>query len=223
MDKKLFFQAIIKFLFGFVIVGGLIFLPAGTFNFWNGWLLMGLLFIPMFIAGIVLMIKKPELLRKRLNAKESKKDQQEIITYSALMFIIGFIVAGLDYRFQWKEVPLNIVIFSAVVFVFAYVLYALVLKENEYLSRTIEIQQGQKLVDTGLYAIVRHPMYSASILLFLSMPLILGSIYSFIIFLIYPYLISRRIKTEEEMLINSLPGYREYRQRVKYKVIPFIW
>ena len=223
MTIKLFVQAITKFLIGIVLVGILIFLPAGTFSYFNGWLFMGILFIPMFCAGIVMMLKNPELLKKRLHAKEKQKEQNLVVKLSGLMFLLGFIVAGLGVRFEWYMLP-NIVVFvSAAVFLLAYVLYAEVLRENTYLSRTIEVQDNQKVIDTGLYGIVRHPKYSATLLLFLTMPLVLGSIYSFIIFLAYPLIIAKRIKGEEEFLEKELAGYREYKQKVKYRLIPFIW
>lgn len=223
MNKKLFFQAIIKFILGVLIIGLLLFIPANTINYWNGWLFMGLLFIPMFIAGIILMIKNPELLRKRLNAKETENEQKKVIAFSGIMFVLGFIIAGLNYRYNWIVIPNVVVIISAGLFISAYILYAEVLRENTYLSRTIEVQQNQKVIDTGLYGIVRHPMYSATILLFLSMPLILGSILSFIIFLMYPFIIAKRIKNEEKVLEKDLLGYSEYKNKVKYKIIPFVW
>ena len=223
MDKKLFFQAIVKFLLGAIIVGALLFIPAGTFKYWNGWLFIGLLFVPMFIAGIILMIKNPELLRIRLDAKEKEQEQKQVVALSGLMFLSGFIVAGLNFRYQWIEIPNIAVIISSVLFIISYILYAEVLRENTYLSRTIEVQKNQKVVDTGLYGIVRHPMYSATIILFLSMPLILGSIISFIIFLVYPLITAKRIKNEEEVLEKDLEGYPEYKNKVKYKLIPFIW
>ena len=223
MDIKLFFQAIIKFLLGVFIVGLLIFLPANTINYWNGWLFMGLLFIPMFIAGIVMMIKSPNLLRKRLHAKENENEQKQVIIFSGLMFLIGFVLAGLNYRYSWIIMPNSVVIFSSVIFLLAYILYAEVLRENMYLSRTIEVQENQKVIDTGLYGIVRHPMYAATILLFLSIPLILGSLSSFVIFLIYPFIIAKRIKNEEHILEQQLKGYSEYKNKVKFKLIPFIW
>lgn len=223
MNKKLFFQAIIKFILGVLIIGLLLFIPANTINYWNGWLFMGLLFIPMFIAGIILMIKNPELLRKRLNAKETENEQKKVIAFSGIMFVLGFIIAGLNYRYNWIVIPNVVVIISAGLFISAYILYAEVLRENTYLSRTIEVQQNQKVIDTGLYGIVRHPMYSATILLFLSMPLILGSILSFIIFLMYPFIIAKRIKNEEKVLEKDLLGYSEYKNKVRYKIIPFVW
>ncbi len=223
MTVKLFFQAIIKFLLGIVLVGVLIFLPAGSFAYINGWILMGILFVPMFAAGIIMMFVNPELLGKRLNAKEKQNDQSLVIKLSGLMFLVGFVVAGLDYRFNWFKVPLGVSIGAAVVFIIAYVLYAEVLRENTYLSRTIEVQKNQKVIDTGLYGIVRHPMYSVTLLLFLSMPLVLGSIFSFLIFLAYPFIIAKRIRGEEKFLEKELNGYSEYKQKVKYRLIPFIW
>lgn len=223
MDIKLFLQVIIKYVFGVLIVGGLLFIPANSFDYWNGLLFMGLLFIPMFIAGIILMIKNPELLRKRLNAKEQENEQKWVLLFSGLMFIAGFIVAGLNYKYKWIEMPNVVTIISSILFIIAYILYAEVLRENTYLSRTIEVQENQKVIDTGLYGIVRHPMYSVTIILFLTMPLILGSIISFIIFLIYPIIIGKRIKNEEKVLEKDLKGYTEYTKKVKYKVIPFLW
>lgn len=223
MKIKLFFQAIIKFIIGVLMIGLLLFIPANTLNYWNGWLFMGLLFIPMFIAGIVMMIKSPELLKKRLNAKEKEKEQKQVILLSGLMFLLGFVIAGLNYRYSWITIPNTVVIIASVIFTLAYILYAEVLRENEYLSRTIEVQENQKVIDTGLYGLVRHPMYATTILLFLAMPLVLGSIISFIIFLAYPFIIAKRIKNEEEVLEEKLQGYSEYKKKVKYKVIPFIW
>ena len=223
MDIKLFLQAIIKYVFGVLIVGGLLFIPANSFDYSNGWLFMGLLFIPMFIAGIILMIKNPELLRKRLNAKEQENEQKWVLLFSGLMFIAGFIIAGLNYRYRWIEMPNVVTIISSILFIIAYILYAEVLRENTYLSRTIEVQENQKVIDTGLYGIVRHPMYAVTILLFLTIPLVLGSIISFIIFLIYPIIIGKRIKNEEKVLEKDLKGYTEYTKKVKYKVIPFVW
>ena len=223
MTKELFWQAIIKFTLGVVLVGLLIFLPAGALTFWNGWLFMGILFIPMFGAGIVMMLKNPMLLKSRLKAKEEQKEQDLVVKLSGLMFLVGFIVAGLNYRFQWHMVSRTVSIVAAVLFIVAYVLYAEVLRENTYLSRTIEVQEGQKVVDTGLYGIVRHPMYSVTLLLFMVMPLVLGSWISFVIFLVYPFIIAKRIKNEEMVLSNELEGYKEYLEKVKYRLIPFIW
>ena len=223
MTIKLFFSAILKFLFGVVLVGLLIFLPAGIVSFFNGWLLMGILFVPMFFAGILIMFKNPELLKSRLNAKEKQKEQSVVVKVSGLMFLAGFIVAGLGFRFGFYMLPRGVVIGGAVVFLIAYILYAEVLRENTYLSRNIVVQENQKVIDTGLYGIVRHPMYSVTLLLFLSMPIVLGSVYSFLIFLVYPFIIAKRIKHEEELLLQELDGYREYKQKVKYRLIPFIW
>ena len=223
MTVKLFVQAILKFLLGVLLVGVLIFLPAGSFSFFGGWLLMGILFIPMFIAGIVMMIKNPDLLKSRLNAKEKQKDQDLVIKLSGLMFLAGFIVAGLGFRFGWFVLPKGVSIGASMLFLIAYVLYAEVLRENTYLSRTIEVKENQMVIDTGLYAVVRHPMYSVTLLLFLSMPIVLGSVYSFIIFLAYPFIIAKRIKGEEDFLEKELPGYTEYKQKVKYRLIPFVW
>ena len=223
MNIKLFLQAIIKYIFGVLIVGGLLFIHANSFKYWNGWLFMGLLFIPMFIAGIILMIKNPELLKKRLNAKEKENEQKWVLLFSGLMFLSGFIIAGLNYRYKWTELPNIVVIISSILFIIAYILYAEVLRENTYLSRTIEVQENQKVIDTGLYGYVRHPMYAVTILLFLTMPLILGSIISFLIFLIYPVIICKRIKNEEDVLERNLKGYTEYKKKVTYKIIPFVW
>ena len=223
MNTKLFISAMTKFLLGFILVALLIFLPAGTIYFPNGWLFIGILFIPMFFAGIVMLIKSPELLKKRIDAKEKHSEQSIIIKLSGLMFIAGFIIAGLGYRFSWYTLPNYIVIGASVIFIVSYIIYAEVLRENAYLSRTIKVQENQKVIDTGLYGIVRHPMYFATVLLFLSIPLILGSVYSFLIFLIYPFIIAKRIKYEEAFLEKELVGYIEYKQKVKYRMIPFIW
>lgn len=223
MSKKLFFEAIIKFLLGVVLVGLLVFLPAGSVNFIGGWIFMGVLFIPIFIAGIVMMIKNPSLLKSRLDGKEKQKDQSLIVKLSGLMFLIGFIVAGLDSRFGWSNLPLGVSIGAGVVFLIAYALYAEVFRENTYLSRTIKVQENQTVIDTGLYGIVRHPMYAVTLILFMAMPLILGSAYSLIIFLIYPFIIAGRIKGEEGLLEKELEGYSEYKKKVKYRLIPFIW
>lgn len=223
MTVKLFLQAICKYVLGVLLVGVLIFLPAGTLSFVNGWILMGILFIPMLFAGFVMMFKNPDLLKKRLNAKEKQKEQVTVVKLSGIMFLIGFVVAGLGARFGWYTLPKNVSIVASLLFLIAYVLYAEVLRENTYLSRTIEVQENQKVIDTGLYGIIRHPMYSATLLLFLSIPLVLGSIYSFFIFLAYPFIISKRIKNEEEMLEKELVGYKEYKQKVKYRLIPFVW
>lgn len=223
MNGKLFLQAVLKFFLGVVLVGVLIFLPAGTFSYFGGWLLMGILFLPMFLAGIVMMAKNPALLKGRLDAKEKQKEQSLVVKLSGLMFIAGFVLAGLGVRFGWYRLPEWAVYASAAAFLCAYALYGEVLRENTYLSRTIRVQEGQKVIDTGLYGIVRHPMYSATLLLFLSMPLVLGSVYSFLIFLAYPVLIVTRIKHEEALLEKELPGYREYKEKVKYRLIPWVW
>ena len=223
MDTKLFLQALAKFLLGVVIFGLLIFLPAGSLHYWQGWLLMGILFVPMFVAGLLLMVKNPELLRKRLNAKEEEKEQKSVVALSGMMFVAAFVVAGLNWRFQWLMLPNWAVWLAAALFLFGYVLYAEVLRENTYLSRTIEVQEDQKVIDTGLYGIVRHPMYTATIILFLSMPLVQASPISFFIMLLYIPLIAKRIRNEEAVLEEGLKGYREYKQRVKYKVLPYIW
>lgn len=223
MTRGLFYQAILKFVLGVVIVGILLFLSAGTFDYWNAWLFMGILFIPMFFAGIVMMIKNPELLKKRLNAKEEQAEQSLVIKFSGLMFLLGFVIAGLNFRFKWIILSDWVSWIGAAIFLFSYLLYAEVLRENTYLSRTIEVQNGQKVIDTGLYGIVRHPMYTVTIILFLSMPLVLGSMLSFAIFLIYPAIIARRIRNEEAVLEKDLHGYIEYKKKVKYKIIPFLW
>ena len=223
MNIKLFVEAIVKFIFGVLMIGVLIFLPANTINYWNGWLFMGLLFIPMFIAGLILLIKNKELLKKRLDIKEKEQEQKEVVLLSGLMFVTGFIIAGLNYKYSFILLPNIIVIIASFIFFISYILYAEVLRENIYLSRTIKVEKDQKVIDKGLYKIVRHPMYSITIFLFLSIPLILGSIISFVIFLIYPLIISKRIKNEEKVLEKELKGYKEYKNKVKYKLIPFIW
>lgn len=221
--NKLLSQAILKFLFGLTAVAGLIFLPAGTVLYFQGLLLMGILFVPILIAGIVMLIKSPQLLEKRLNGKEKQKEQKTVLFFSAIMFIGGFVLSGLGIRFSWYILPRSVSVFFAIVFLAGYLLYAEVMRENTYLSRTVEVQQGQAVIDTGLYGIIRHPMYSATLLLFLSIPLVLGSLYAFFVFLIYPFLIVKRIKAEEELLERELVGYREYKQKVKYRLIPFVW
>ena len=223
MKKKLLIEAVSKFALGFISVALLIFLPAGTLSYWNGWLFIGLLFIPMFIAGIVMLITAPKLLKSRLKAKEKENSQKDIVVISGMMFIIGFIVAGLDYRFQWMQLPNFMIITASIIFVISYIIYANVLIENEYLSRTIEVQKGQKVIDTGLYKIVRHPMYLATLFLFLSIPIILGSVLSYIIFMVYPFIIVQRIKNEEKFLEKKLKGYKTYKKKVKYRLIPYIW
>ena len=223
MSKKLFLQAISKFFLGFLLVATLLFLPAGTLCYWNAWLLLAILFIPMFIAGLVMMIFSPELLKKRLNAKESEKKQQQVIKFSALMFITAFLTAGFSFRFHWLRLSPNISYVAAVIFLLAYGLYAEVLRENAYLARMIEVQEGQKVIDTGLYSIVRHPMYTATLLLFLAMGLVLGSLVSFLILLAYLPLIVKRIRNEEAVLVRDLQGYEVYQKKVRYRLIPYIW
>ena len=223
MDMKLFISAIIKFVIGFILVGLLIFIPAGTIEYLNGIIFMCILFIPMFVAGIILMFKNPDLLRRRLNVREKESEQKEVVVLSGLMFIAGFVVAGLNYRFSWIVLPDIITYIFSVLFIIAYILYGEVLRENTYLSRTIEVSDNQRVIDTGLYGIVRHPMYIVTIVLFLSIPLVLGSIISFIIFLIYPFIMIKRIKNEEIVLEKELRGYKEYKKKVKYRLIPYIW
>lgn len=223
MNIKLFFQAIIKFILGIIIILLLIFIPAGTIKYLNGWIFMGILFIPMLIAGIIMMIKNPELLKSRLDAKEKQKEQGLLIKISGLMFIAGFIVAGLDFRFNWFSLPPLITYIAIGLFLLSYIMWGEVLRENTYLARTIKVTDGQKVIDTGLYRIVRHPMYLATLVLFLSMPLVLGSLISFFIFLIYPILIIFRIIHEEKFLEKELEGYIDYKKKVRYRLIPFIW
>ena len=221
--KKLFIEALTKFLLGIVSVALLIFLPAGTLKYWNGWLFMAILFIPMFVAGIVMYVKKPELLERRLKINEEQKEQKIITKLNGIMFVVGFIVAGLDYRFGWSVLAEWISVVASFIFIVAYLLYAEVLRENLYLSRVIEIAEGQKVIDTGLYSFVRHPMYFITLFLFLAMPIVLGSLYSFLIFLMHPLIIVCRINNEEKLLEKELEGYREYKETVKYRLIPFLW
>ena len=223
MTKSLFFSAIAKFTLGVVLIGLLLFLPAGTLHYPQGWLLMGILFIPMFLSGLVMMASNPNLLRSRLNAKEKQREQSLVVKLSGLMFLTGFILAGLSFRFGWWMLPRWVSILGAALFLISYALYAEVLRENTWLSRTIEVQEGQTVVSTGLYGIVRHPMYAVTLVLFLSMPLVLGSAPAFLVFLAYPAIIARRIRNEEEVLTAELPGYAEYRQKVKWRLLPFIW
>ena len=223
MDSDLFIQAIKKFLLGLIIVGVLLFIPAGTINYPNAWLFLSLLFIPMFIVGIILMFKDPDLLKRRLNADEKESEQKLVLLVSGVMFISSFIIAGLNFRFNWNHLPQIIVIIASILFLLAYAMYGEVLRENKYLARTVKVEEDQKVVDTGLYEIVRHPMYTSTILSFLTIPLILGSIYSFIICLIYPIILSFRIKNEEKVLEKELNGYEQYKQKVKYRILPFVW
>ena len=223
MSIKLFFEAICKFILGVILVGLMLFVPANTISYFNGWLFMGMLFIPMFIVGIIMMIKSPDLLKSRINVKEKENEQKEVVVLSGLMFLIGFVIAGLNYRYSWIIMPNILVIIGIIIFIISYIVYALILRENVFLSRTIEVVKEQKVIDTGLYGIVRHPMYTATLFLFLSMPLILNSLISFVIFLVYPFIIVKRIKNEELVLEKELKGYKEYKNKVKYKLIPFIW
>ena len=221
--KKILVQASGKFFAGLLVIGALLFVPAGTFRYWNGWLFIAVLFIPMFVLGIVLLIKNPELLQKRLDAKEEQEEQKTVVALSGLMFLAAFVVAGLNFRFGWLILPYGVVIAGTVVFLLAYIMYAEVLRENAYLSRTVEVQENQKVIDTGFYGIVRHPMYASTLFLFLSMGIMLGSLFSFAVLLFYIPIIAKRIKNEEEVLEKGLEGYAEYKTRVKYKVIPFVW
>ena len=220
---KLLINALTKFICGLILVGLLIFLPAGTIHYTGGWLLVGLLFIPMLIAGFVMLFKSPAFLEKRLDAKEKQATQKGVLAFSGLMFIGGFVVAGLDFRFGWSRMPSAVVIAASILFLFAYALYAEVMRENAYLSRTIKVEAGQTVVDTGLYGIVRHPMYMATVLLFLMIPMVLGSWYALIVFAFYPAIIIVRLKDEEALLTRELAGYAAYKKKVKYRLIPFIW
>jgi protein-S-isoprenylcysteine O-methyltransferase Ste14 len=223
MNKQLFFRAVTKFLGGFLVLALLVFLPAWTLRYWQGWLLLAILFVPMLVVGAVLMKRSPALLEKRLNAKEEQSEQKAVLALSGLMFLAAFVLAGLNYHFGWFVLPAWVSIAAAVVFLGGYALYAEVMRENAYLSRTVEVQEDQKVIDTGLYGVVRHPMYLSTLLLFLSMPLVLGSLFSFAVMLFYIPLIAKRIKNEEQVLLEGLPGYADYRKKVKYKVIPFLW
>jgi len=216
-------EALTKFICGFLLVGLLIFLPAGTFCYIFGWLFIGLLFVPMMIAGFVMLYKSPEFLKKRLEAKEKQRTQKGVVALSGLMFIVGFVLAGLDFRFGWSVMPVWATVTASVLFLVAYALYAEVMRENVYLSRTIKVEEGQRVVDTGLYGIVRHPMYATTILLFLVILLVLGSWYALIAYAFYPMVIIVRLKDEENLLTRELPGYDKYKQKVKYRIIPFIW
>jgi len=223
MEKGLFLQAIAKFTLGVLLLGLLIFLPAGSLHYWQGWLLMGILFVPMFVAGLVMLAKNPDLLRKRLNAKEQEAEQKIVVKLSGLLFILAFVVAGLNWRFDWFVLPDWAVWVAAGLFLASYLLYAEVLRENTYLSRTIEVQENQKVIDTGLYGIVRHPMYMATTILFLAMPLVLASPLSFLIMLGYIPVIAKRIRNEEKVLEQGLEGYADYKKKVKYRLLPFVW
>lgn len=223
MQKSLLMQALLKFFAGVILLACLLFIPCGSFHFWPAWLLMLVLFVPMLVAGIILWLKSPDLLQKRLDAKEDEQDQQLVVKMSGLLFVLAFVLAGLNWRFQWIVLPSWIIWSAVAVFLLAYVMYAEVLRENAYLSRTIKVQENQKVIDSGLYAVVRHPMYTASIFMFLSMPLILGSLFSFVLMLAYLPLINIRMKNEEKVLESGLDGYADYKKKVKYRVLPFIW
>ncbi|MBQ5702618.1 MAG: isoprenylcysteine carboxylmethyltransferase family protein [Peptococcaceae bacterium] len=223
MRKNLAARAVSKYLAGLVMVALLLFVPAGSLAYPNGWLFISLLFIPMLVLGFVLLFKAPELLEKRLNAKEEQGEQRKVVGLSALLFLAGFVTAALDFRFGWSQLPGWLVLAASAVLLLSYGMYAEVMRENAYLSRTVEIQENQKVIDTGLYGIIRHPMYTSTILLFLSIPLVLGSGVAFLLFLAYPVLIAKRIRNEEQVLEEGLAGYREYKQKVKHRLIPFIW
>ena len=223
MNKSLLKEAIIKYISGVVLIGLLLFLPAGTLNWKNGWIFMVILFVPMLIAGIIMYLKAPDLLASRLNAKEKQGEQKDVISYSGLMFLAAFIIAGLNYRFKWIMMPEPVVYLGVIIFLCSYALFGEVLRENRYLSRTIEVKEDQRVVDTGLYGLVRHPMYFATVFLFLSMPLVLNSLPSFIIMLAYIPIIVKRIRNEEEVLEKELKGYREYKEKVRFRLIPFVW
>lgn len=223
MDKQLLLDGLKKTAAGVILIGLLLFLPAGTISYPQGWLLCAVLFIPVMIMGVVLFIKAPDLLRKRLQEKEEQAEQRSVVALSGLMFLAGFILAGLDFRFGWSQLPMWLVYTAAVVFLFGYAMFAEVMRENAYLSRTVEVQENQVVIDTGLYGIVRHPMYTATVVMFLAMPLVLGSAVSFVVFLVYPFLLVKRIRNEEQVLEEGLAGYTAYKQKVKYRLIPLIW
>ena len=223
MRKNLAARAVSKYLAGLVMVALLLFVPAGSLAYPNGWLFISLLFIPMLVLGLVLLFKAPELLEKRLSAKEEQGEQRKVVGLSTLLFLAGCVTAALDFRFGWSQLPGWLVLAASVILLLSYGMYAEVMRENAYLSRTVEIQENQKVIDTGLYGIIRHPMYTSTILLFLSIPLVLGSGITFLLFLAYPVLIAKRIRNEEQVLEEGLAGYREYKQKVKYRLIPFIW
>ena len=220
---KLLLNAVIKFIFGALLIGSILFLPAGTLRFPKAWLFIALLFIPMLLLGAVLFVKAPDLLSKRLNSKEKESTQKGVVAISALMFILSFVIAGLDFRLGWSDIPLWLTVLSSIILLGSYIMYAEVMRENAYLSRTVEVQTGQKVIDTGLYGIIRHPMYSATIMLYLAIPIILGSWIAFIIMLSYPIIIVIRIMNEEKVLTEGLEGYRVYKKKVKYRLIPFVW
>ena len=220
---KLLFETIIKFVLGIIMIGSLLFLPAGTFTFWNAWLFMGLLFIPMFFVGLVLWLKNKELLKKRINGREKKGTQRSVVFITLIMFVTSFVISALDFKYNWSRLPIWLISLGSVTLLISYAIYIEVMRENTYLSRTVEIQENQKVIDTGLYGIVRHPMYMATTFLYLSFPIVLGSLIAFVIFLPFPFVLAKRIKNEEDVLENGLEGYKEYKQKVKYKMIPFIW
>ena len=220
---KLLFETIIKFVLGIIIIGSLLFLPAGTFTFWNAWLFMGLLFIPMFFVGLVLWLKNKELLKKRINGREKKGTQRSVVFITLIMFVTSFVISGLDFKYNWSRLPIWLISLGSVTLLISYAIYIEVMRENTYLSRTVEIQENQKVIDTGLYGIVRHPMYMATTFLYLSFPIVLGSLIGFIIFLPFPFVLAKRIKNEEEVLEKGLDGYKKYKEKVKYKMVPFIW
>ena len=223
MNIKLLFSAVVKFLAGVLMISLLLFIPAGTLYYPKAWLLLGVMFVPMLILGIILMAKSPELLAKRLNSKEKENTQKTVVALSLLMFIAGFVVSALDFRFSWFPVPDFVSYIAAVIFIFGYAIYGEVMRENAYLSRTVEVQENQKVIDTGLYGIVRHPMYTSTLLIFLSVPLILGSLIGVVVFFAYPFIIGGRIINEEKILTDGLDGYAEYKKKVKWRIIPFIW
>lgn len=223
MDKDLLIKALTKFLLGVIVLGLLLFFPAGSLHYWQGWLLMGILFVPMAVVGIVMMAKNPELLRKRLNAKEKEAEQKNVVAMSSMLFVTAFVLAGLNWRFCWWVLPNWMVWMAAGLFIASYLLYVEVMRENTYLSRTVEVQDNQEVIDTGLYGIVRHPMYMATTVMFLTMPLVLGSPISFLIMLGYIPVIAKRIANEEDVLEKGLEGYQNYKKKVRYKMIPFLW
>lgn len=223
MDRKLMMQALVKYAAGLMLVMLMVFLPAGTIHYWNGWLFISLLFVPMLFLGLILLIKAPELLEKRLRSKENQQEQKNVISWSAIMFLGGFILSALDFRFGWTYVPKVVVTLASVILLAAYAMYAEVMRENAYLSRTVEVQENQKVIDTGLYGIVRHPMYFSTVLLFLAIPVVLGSWIGFAVFLMYPFLLVKRIRNEEAVLEEGLQEYREYKKKVRYRMIPFVW
>ena len=223
MNVKLLVKTLVRFILGVVICAVLLFVPVGTLNYPNAWLFLALLFIPIFLEGVILFIKNPDLLEKRMNLKEKQKVQKKVIGFTALIFILGFVVTSLDFKYGWSEMTKYEIIEASILFLFGYGMYMEVIRENKFLSRTIEVQEDQKVIDTGLYAMVRHPMYLASILMFLAMPLVLGSKIGFLIFALYPFALVKRIKNEEEVLEKELDGYTEYKKKVKYRLIPYVW